>query len=35
MFPAVTARYLKVKIISDFGAGFIFVYELQLFGSLE
>ena len=33
-FPAVTARYLKVKIISDFGARFTFVYEFRLFGSL-
>ena len=34
-FPAVTARYLKVEIISGFGAGFTFVYEFQLFESLE
>jgi hypothetical protein len=34
-FPVVTARYLKVKILSDFGGGWTYVYEFQLFGSLE
>jgi hypothetical protein len=34
-FPAVTAKYLKVKVISSFGAPTAQVYEFQLFGNLE
>jgi hypothetical protein len=33
-FPAVTVKYLKVRIISNFGFIYTQVYEFQLFGSL-
>jgi hypothetical protein len=34
-FPTVKARYLKVKVISSHGDGFVGVYEFQLLGVLD
>ncbi len=34
-FPAVTAKYLKVKLLSGHGNSCFFVYELQLLGTLQ
>ena len=34
-FPAVRARYLKVKVISSNGFSSVGVYEFQLLGVLE
>ena len=34
-FPPVTAKYLKVNLISTWGGNFLYVYEFQLMGTLE
>ncbi len=34
-FPAVTAKYLKVKLLSRYTSGYPAVHEFQLFGSLK
>ena len=34
-FPPVTATYMKVEIISTYGASHPVVYEFQLFGSVN
>ena len=34
-FPAVTAKYLKIKLLSTYSGGYPGVYEFQLFGSLK